>query len=92
MASWARTLKWVKNFCMTDKTTVDEVKNRILDELETHAEELRVLDAERVAAGLAPWHRAEIERLSSLIGHVRYRLVLAESQSEPQPTQDCVLI
>lgn len=92
MASWASTLEWLKNFCITDRTTVDEVKNRILKELESHVDELQALDAERVDAGLAPWHQAEIERLSSLIARVRARLEMAAPLHESQTTPLCVLI
>lgn len=88
MANWTRTLAWVRRFRTTDRTTVDAAKRRVLKELETHVGELRALDAERVAAGLAPWHQAEIERLSSLVVRVRRRLEFAESQS----TQTCVFI
>lgn len=90
MASWASTLKWVANFCITDKTTVDEVKHRILKELESHADELRDLDEERVSAGLPPWHQEEIGRLTSLVARVRQRMDFAASLHESQPTPPCV--
>ncbi len=92
MAIWARTLEWVKKFYVTDRNTADAVKNCVLKELEAHVGELRALDAERVAAGLAPWHQTEIDRLSSLVIRVRHRLEFADSLPESKPTQTCVFI